>query len=574
MNQQQSSNTAVRIQVEEMKSYYELRFKYDTTIYHAVKDIEGSWWVPDARVWRVPKKRREEVRRVIARFNKIDYDSNMVVTPMQADLIDTADFTVDKTMPELTIQVNLRGILRPYQGTGAAYGIEKGSCIMGDQQGLGKTITAITAVEAQNAFPCLVVCKSSLTTNWENEINAWSYHRGIRFNDSVKRSWPAFFSTGYCHYAIVSYDSLRKYFVQEILDYEAAGRPFTMKDIILKPEAAIFKSIIVDESHLIKDDTILRTKITVKLCMNRQNVYCLSGTPVLNNPEELYPQLVACGKHQFFGTKKSFKELYGKGGKNKQKALKYLNYLLHRHCYFRRLKSEVATEIPPKTRRVVLCEITNREEYALAEKHFKKYLEERLKMTGGQIDKAMRAEALVQMQHLKFLSAKGKLQAIQEWIDSLSDAGEKAVIFVFRKEIQEEIYHYRREGTVRLCSTATPDILAKRKEQFQTDDRVERIICSISADAEGHTLTAATNLAMYELPWHWGKAEQCEDRIHRIGTIHPVNIDYFLGERTIDRDIYDLIMEKKDMHDIITGTQEEEAENQVVDKLISIFNQK
>jgi SWI/SNF-related matrix-associated actin-dependent regulator 1 of chromatin subfamily A len=310
-----------------------------------------------------------------------------------------------------------------------------------------------------------------------------------------------------------------------------------------------------------------------KLCYNRQNVYCLSGTPVLNDPKELYPQLVACGKHQFFGAKSTFEELYGKGGKSKAKALAFLNYLMHKHCYFRRLKSEVATEIPPKTRRVILCEIDNRAEYDLAVRNFKKYLEEKMKMTGGQVDKAMRAEALVQMQYLKFLSAKGKLAAIQEWIDSLADEGEKAVIFVYRKEIQEEIYQYRKEGTVRLCSSAPPDVLAKRKEQFQTDDRVQRIVCSISADAEGHTLTAATNLAMFELPWHFGKAEQCEDRIHRIGTIHPVSIDYFLGERTIDRDIYDLIMEKKEMHDTITGT-DEAVENQVVDKLISLFNQK
>ncbi len=188
--------------------------------------------------------------------------------------------------------------------------------------------------------------------------------------------------------------------------------------------------------------------------------------------------------------------------------------------------------------------------------------------TDGQIDKAMRAEALVQIGYLKHLSAKGKLHHLYEWIESLDEEEEKAVIFAFHKDIQQAVFDYKKAGTVRMCGSAPPEFLAKRKTSFQEDPAVRRIICSLMADAEGHTLTAASNLAMFELPWHFGKAEQCEDRIHRISTIYPVTISYFLGENTIDRDIYKLIMEKKDMHDMITGT-EEDQEQSVKDQLLN-----
>lgn len=562
----------IRITATQIKAGYEVSFKYDGEIYRAIKAIDDSYWLPTKRVWIVPKKRRDELKRVMARFNKIEFDGNMVVGPMQIEMLSPDQYTADKTLPNLDIAIPLRKELRGYQGTGVAYALQKQSCLMGDQQGLGKTITAIAAVTAENAFPALVICKSSLQKNWENEINAWSLHRVMRFNDSVKRSWPNFFTTGYCHWGVCSYDSLRKFFVQEILDYKGMKQEFKMKHIIHRPEFSIFKSIIVDESHLIKDESTLRTKITVSLCLKRQHVYLLSGTPVLNDPVELYPQLVAMGKSHHFGDRDTFHAMYGKSADSREKALPYLNYLLHRHCYFRRLKSEVATEIPPKTRQVILCEISNREEYDMAEKEFARFLEERMQLSGGQIDKALRAEVLVKIGYLKHLSAKGKMQTLLDWLDDLADQGEKSVVFVYHKDIQQEVYDQRREGTVRLCGTAKPDILDQRKQQFQTLDSVQRIICSIMADAEGHTLTAASYLAMYELPWHFGKAEQCEDRIHRIGTEYPVTICYFLGDNTIDRKIYDLIMEKKDIHDTITGT-DEDVQNVVVDKLISLFNQ-
>ncbi|HEY4208005.1 MAG TPA: DEAD/DEAH box helicase [Puia sp.] len=556
------------MEITESKLGFEVTFDFDRRKNDAINDIRGSWWNDTRKCWVIPRSRRGDLKRLQARFGN---GKELGILPSQLGF-EMDGCVVDKTLPKLAIAIPLKRELREYQGDGIAYNLEHPRTLIGDQQGLGKTIQAIASVIAQNAFPCLVICKSSLVLNWKTEIEDWTYQKVMVFKDKVKRSWPVFFQTGFMQFGICSYDSLKKYFVQSLKE-PPEGEEFMIKHILYRPEMALFKSVIVDESHYIKDEKVMRTKLTVGLCLKKEVRYLLSGTPVLNSPEELFPQLVALGLAHHFGTKQQFKALYGKNNPRQKEALPYLNYLLHKHGYYRRLKSEVATDIPPKTRQVVLCQIDNREEYDFAENNFRKFLEERLLMTGGQIDRAMRAEALVQMMKLREISGRGKLKEVQQWMDDLIDQDEKVIVFGHHKAITKALAEYRPDITVRMCGSADKETLNRRKQRFQTDPETKAIVCSLLADSEGHTLTAASNVGLIEFPWHFGKAEQAEDRAHRIGTKYPVDIFYFLGEKTIDRKIYKLIMSKKDIHDLVTGT-DEEVESKIVDNLINLFNQK
>lgn len=89
------------------------------------------------------------------------------------ELIDTGEFTnlneitpeevgIMPEMPELTFPVDLKVSPYDFQRSGIAYAVEKKRVLIGDEPGLGKTIQAIAAVKTLNAFPCLVICPSSL----------------------------------------------------------------------------------------------------------------------------------------------------------------------------------------------------------------------------------------------------------------------------------------------------------------------------------------------------------------------------------------------------------------------------
>lgn len=467
-------------------------------------------------------------------------------------------------LPELTIDIDsmLKQQLFAFQRPSVAYMIEKCRAFNADQQGLGKTIQAIAAAIGAGCKKILVITKLDLCSNWQDEVAAWTYRKSIVFRDSIKNAWPMYMETGMADIGIVNFDSLEKYFVQRIKVPE--GARFLSSHVELHPGMKIFDCIIVDESHYMKDPATRRTKICVAICRGRKYVFPLSGTPVLNKAEEIYPQLCMMSiEHKFAPDYATFKKRYG--GKHGNRKL--LNALLHKYCFVRRLKKDVLPDLPEKRRQTVTVDIDNREEYDQAENNFSKYLQKH--MVGGEITNKLRAFALQLIMELKKISAKGKLATTIEWVKSMNAEGEKVVVFAHHKFATAAL-KAAIPGAVSIVGDDDRDTRTANKAQFINDPDCPAIVCSIGAAAEGHTLTVASNLALHELPWHYGKMEQIEDRIHRIGQKNGALITAFLGRDTIDEKIYKLIFQKKELHDGVTGT-DEEVPNEIIDTLINLF---
>lgn len=549
-------------------THYIIKIPYGTADFgvkvNAIKKIPGREYREAMKAWTVPLRNYPDIKVLMSAIRRF-------MRPSPA--VSNVPLVIDP-LPELTEDIPLKKELFSFQRTGVAYGLQKGNCMIGDQQGLGKTAEAIAMVVARNLFPCLVITKKSLVLNWKQEWEAWTDKQVMGFTISKKNTWPFFFQTQMADVGIVNYESLAPFFVAKI--QVPKGERFMVKHIQFKEQILMFKSVIIDESHYVKDGKTKRTKFCIGLTqhLKERGVYLLSGTPVLNDPEELYTQLTILNRRHLFGSLAEFKLQYG--GKHNRLNLPRLNYLLNKHCYFRRLKSEVKQDLPAKTRQVLLVDIDNREEYDLAEKNFVKYLKEQLRLSGGQIDKKLRGAIMVQMGILKKIAARGKLGSVIEWAQDLLDQEEKVVVFAYHRDIQEKLVSSFKNAVAIASQEVTPAaVIQENKRLFMETKTHNVIICSVSAAAEGHTLNAASNLGMAELPWHFGKLEQCEDRIHRITNWLPANITCILAENTIDREIYKVIMEKKDMHDAVTGSGgEEEEEVKVIDKLISLFNQK
>ena len=62
----------------------------------------------------------------------------------------------------------------PYQREGIIYGLDKKRLIIGDEPGLGKTLQSIGIVDTADAYPCLVICPSSLKINWQREFEKFT----------------------------------------------------------------------------------------------------------------------------------------------------------------------------------------------------------------------------------------------------------------------------------------------------------------------------------------------------------------------------------------------------------------
>src|SRR5206468_9792348 len=77
------------------------------------------------------------------------------------------------------VDARIHGELKPFQWAGVRYVLDARGAFLADEQGLGKTVEALAALEADDAYPAVVVCPASLKLNWERETAKWLPHRSV-----------------------------------------------------------------------------------------------------------------------------------------------------------------------------------------------------------------------------------------------------------------------------------------------------------------------------------------------------------------------------------------------------------
>jgi SWI/SNF-related matrix-associated actin-dependent regulator 1 of chromatin subfamily A len=318
----------------------------------------------------------------------------------------------------------------------------------------------------------------------------------------------------------------------------------------------------------VKDPKAQQAKFTRAIADGKEWVLALTGTPVINKPSDLASQLAIIGRIGEFGGYWKFLQKYGENPTVLE--MKELNYRLKSTCFYRRDKSE-ATDLPPKTRQVVMCDITTRNEYEEALRDLVAYLKQYRQATDDQVAKSMRGEVMVRIGILKNIAARGKLDACFEFVKDTLDNGEKLILFGHLREVLGKL----KDKFPHVSITGEDSTIDRQKaiDQFQNNPGVNLIICSIAAAGVGITLTASSTVAFIEMGWHPAIMEQAEDRAHRIGQKDHVNCIYFIGKGTIDEWVYKLINDKRSMSSTITGAKDDVEEN-ILNELIDLFNQK
>ena len=434
-----------------------------------------------------------------------------------------------------------------------------------DEPGLGKTLQSIATINLANAFPCLVICPSSLKINWQREWEKFTDKKAMVLSDKVRDTWTFFYQTGMHQVFIVNYESLKKYFVQRIKKAEG----WTLRDVEFRNSIQLFKSVVIDESHRCKSSSTQQAKFCKGICAGKEWVIELTGTPVVNKPKDLVPQLSILNRIDDFGGYKNFVNRYC-AGQNEASNLKELNYMLWKNCMFRREKSLVLTDLPDKIRQVNTCEITNRKEYMDAERDLIQYLQMYKDADDEKIERAMRGEVMVRINILRQVSARGKIRDAAEFVKDFRENGQKIILFCSLHDVVDELKRYF-PTAVSVTGRDSQDEKQHAVDRFQNDPKVDVIICSIKAAGVGLTLTASSNVAFIEFPWTYADCCQCEDRAHRIGQKNSVTCYYFLGRKTIDEKVYKIIQAKKNIANAVTGSTEEIEEN-IVDMVARIFD--
>ncbi|MCW2952387.1 MAG: helicase domain protein [Conexibacter sp.] len=413
----------------------------------------------------------------------------------------------------------LGGTLEPFQWAGVRYVLEARRAFLADEQGLGKTVQALAALEADDAFPAVVVCPASLKLNWEREARHWLPHRTVAVVGGRAAVPPAGDIT------IINYEVVAAH--REQL---ARRRP---------------RAVVVDESHYCKNPQAKRTRAVRRLAesVGRDGLrLALTGTPVLNHAEELISQLRMLGRLEDFGSGARFRAQF-RGPLTEER----LHWHLRRRCFVRRLKSEVLPQLPAKRQVVVPVALDNAPEYRLAEDDVIKWLREQpldLSELNAKIAATLRAKRLAQLGTLQRLAARGKLHAALAWIHDFLASGEPLVVFARHIEVQEAVLE-RFPDALHLIGKDTVHEREAAVQAFQRPDGPSLIVGATRVAAQGITLTRASNVAFLELEWTPAMHDQAEDRCHRMGQHDAVTAWYLLAAGTIDETMARLIQRKR-----------------------------
>ncbi len=443
-----------------------------------------------------------------------------------------------------------QGTLRPYQALFLGWAkrlADRGlSGILADDMGLGKTVQVLAMLALRHqespAHPSLVVMPSSLLFNWESECH--------RFAPRLKAA---------CHYG-PHRQPTQDWFQQYDLVFTTYGT--------LRQDASLLAKIpldclILDESQAIKNAQSATAQAVRTLHAERR--LAMTGTPVENHLEELFSQLSFLNPGLF---RHSFLQSLGKENSilHDAETARRLQQAVAPFL-LRRRKEEVAPELPKKTEQVLFCELSpqERECYDELRKYYQGILGGAATVSGNRPATASMLEALLRLRQAACHPAlvnpamagcpSAKLTLLQERLDTLLDAGHKALVFS--------------QFTTLLKMAATQLDAAGRKYEYldgQTKDRKEVVrrfqedpekgvfLISLKAGGVGLNLVAADYVFLLDPWWNPAAEAQAIDRCYRIGQTSPVMAYRMIARDTVEGKVLQMQHTKRLLAALATTT--------------------
>lgn len=449
--------------------------------------------------------------------------------------------------------------LREHQIEAAKFLLQNKKCILADQQGLGKTTSAIIAALEGEFKKILVITTASLKTTWKNEIKLYVDEDDISIISGSKWKVPKKFN-------IINYDIMQNFYS---VPYDEIEMENENGDIIIKKKksnkkAVIkenleksplfnehFDCIIIDEAHKLSNKTSIRYN-TISDLLNRSKpeaVFLLTGTPLTNRPINLYTVLKLINAditkdynyyvNRFCDGKKITKNghsfLIANGASNLDELKEKI-----KHLYLRRLQSD----IPGMVKKTIITR-----EYDLNEEQKKEYDKiwneyVKIQEEKGNID-IIKYKDLVEGILVRQFLAQEMIPNTIELADSHIDYGEKVIIIcTFQEELEKLQKHYKDKAVI-----YNGKMNAKQKDEavdkFLNNDKTMVMIANIVAVSVGLSLISSHFLIFNSYSWESALNLQAMDRIYRLTQTEDVTCVYQLFTDSISKDMFNKVMLKE-----------------------------
>lgn len=471
------------------------------------------------------------------------------------------------------------------------FDINKGVSILGDEMGIGKTVSAI-GYAVKNKKKTLVICPASLKLMWRDEVSKFTNEKAHLF-----KYWPNKRSKEVNHqkdkalFHVINYEGLSSFIKLEYkhicqgnkLDMvskqmrkcgtEIINLNKTMKECPICSGKKTFKTrihdvqyfrtkegeyldpsdydlVIVDEFHRMKNPKTDWTQIIKRALGKIPEKLLLSGTAIKSRPIEFFVPLnfldpKTWNDRHSFGIRycAAYEDNFGwvyDGVSNTEELYNRISPV-----YLRRLKKDVLPELPPKTFTEIRVELDPSElkEYVKLETATKKLVDDN--GAAGKGEKEVPKTFMEKIHHIKLFTESVKLDRAADLISDVIESKDKVVLFFdylpTAKRIKDMFGDRAVIHTGSMSQADKHDAVMK----FQNDKNVNVFGGTIMSAGVGITLTSANKLIFLGQAWTPADMQQAEDRIHRVNTKHDnVQIITLLCDDTIDGYIYDFLRKK------------------------------
>lgn len=447
-------------------------------------------------------------------------------------------------VPELPHEADLgaRGFrLFPYQRRGVFWLQSRESGLLGDDMGLGKSIMALLAIP--DHVPTIIVSPASLKGNWRNECRKWRPDlEPVVLSGRASFRWP---EPG--EVVIVNYDILpgtpRKHGRGKIVD-PPKGCPGNLH-------------LFVDEAHAVKTAGTIRTvrmKAIVKAVRAAKGrLYPMTGTPLLNSPDELWNLLsVFHLEEEAFGTWPEFVKLFrggragAKWGRPHREVARRLSRVM-----LRRRRKDVLPELPEKIYREILVEDLDPETIASCDRVVEALAAEGIDITKADLKTLSSSEAAFQeMPRAMRLLASAKMSALMEMVKAHEECNEPLVVFSAHRDPILKLGE--RKGWETILGGVANEIRTDIVDRFQLG-QLKGFAGTIKAAGTGLTLTRACEAVFVDREWTPALNDQAEDRLARIGQTRGVIITLLTADHPLDKRKAELVGGKREIINGVLG---------------------
>jgi hypothetical protein len=463
-------------------------------------------------------------------------------------------------------------ILRPYQRRGLDFlgylGRYRFGGILADDMGLGKTLQVLSYLEHQRheigKAPNLIVCPTSVTHTWVNEA--------ARFVPGMKVT-------------LLSAGSGRDAIYRTAADYDLLVTSYALARRDAESLNKIgFRTVVLDEAQQIKNPQAKISQVIKSLDADQR--LALTGTPIENSVLDLW-SIVDFVMPGLLGSEGHFRTAFetpimrdGDAEKQQRLAKRIQPFMI------RRLKTQVAADLPSRTEQTIECEMTAAQKKAYREIVLRARREILREVDEHGIGRAQLSilAALTKLRQIcchpglvgdhwrEDEEASGKFTAFLELVESIVESGHRVLVFSSFTEmlgIIREAFDARKLTYSYLDGTTKNR--AKVLDDFKREDGPPVFLMSLKAGGVGLTVTEADYVVLYDPWWNPAIERQAIDRTHRIGQTKPVTAYRLVTLGSVEEKIQALQGRKQALADSVIATDAAFAKSLTREDLDDLF---